>query len=76
MALDPEEGQAYFLLGNIAESRYDINGAIENYERTFEYSSTPTRSWPSSRVRPGTLPQRRHFLPTDTVEATPSPGCA
>ncbi|MEZ4831270.1 MAG: tetratricopeptide repeat protein [Caldilineaceae bacterium] len=58
LALDPEEGQAYFLLGNIAESRGDINGAIENYERTFEYSSDANPQLAViARVRLGTLLQ-------------------
>lgn len=75
LSLDPEEGQAYFLLGNVAESRGDILGAVENYERTFEYSSESNPQLAViARVRLGTLLQSgAGFLPTDTPPQTPSP---
>lgn len=75
LALDPLEGQAYFLLGNIAESRGDVLGAVENYERTFEYASESNPQLAViARVRLGTLLQSgAGFLPTDTPQQTPMP---
>lgn len=69
LALDPQEGQAYFLLGNIAESRGDVLGAVENYERTFEYAAESNPQLAViARVRLGTLLQSgAGFLPTDTL---------
>lgn len=75
LALDPQEAQAYFLLGNIAESRGDVLGAVENYERTFEYSSESNPQLAViARVRMGTLLQSgAGFFPTDTAPQTPPP---
>ncbi|MBI1294966.1 hypothetical protein GC175_08410 [bacterium] len=75
LALDPLEGQAYFLLGNIAESRGDLLGAVENYERTFEYASESNPQLAViARVRLGTLLQSgAGFFPTDTAPETPMP---
>ena len=73
LALDETEGQAYFLLGNIAESRGDLMGAIDNYERTFDYSSEDNPQLAViARVRLGTLLQSgAGFMPQETPTVTP-----
>lgn len=71
--LDPNEPQALFLLGNIAESRGEFLQAVDYYERTFQYAADSNPQLAViSRVRLGTLLQTGGgFTPDVVPTATP-----
>lgn len=76
VALDPEEPQAYLLLGGLAETRGDMSRAIEMFDMTYNLAeeSNPELAV-IAKVRLGQALQRP-MLPTppdETTAATPTP---
>ncbi|MEZ4656660.1 MAG: tetratricopeptide repeat protein [Caldilineaceae bacterium] len=73
MALSPEEPQAYFLLGGIAETRGDYPKAIELFDKTFQLAEADNPQLAViAKVRMGNLLQRVDPFATPAVEGTPT----
>lgn len=74
LALDPDDAQANFLLGSVAEAKGDIVTAIEQFNLVFELAETDNPQLAViARVRMGNLLQRADpFGPTETVTVTGS----
>lgn len=76
VALDPNEAQAYLLLGGVAETRGDMGRAIEMFNTTYDLAAdTNPELAVIARVRMGQALQRP-MLPTspdETPAATPTP---
>jgi tetratricopeptide (TPR) repeat protein len=72
LALDPNDAQAHFLLGSVAEAKGDIPTAIEQFNLVFELAETDNPQLAViARVRMGNLLQRADpFGPTGTVTET------
>jgi tetratricopeptide (TPR) repeat protein len=74
--LDPQEAQAYFLLGGIAETRGDVPTALEMFDKTFDLAEADNPQLAViAKVRFGQLLQRPAPLPTsaETPAATTTP---
>ncbi len=64
LVIDESEAQAYFLLGGVAESRGDVRGAIDNYERTFELAADSNPQLAGDQpCAPGHAAAKRRWLP-------------
>jgi len=75
LALAPENPQATFLLGNIAEATNDIPTAIEMFNRTFDLAEQDNPQLAVvARVRMGNLLQRAPAMQnTTTITSTDAP---
>ena len=73
VALDPEEPQAYLLLGGLAEMRGDMQTAIEMFDKTFTLAEPNNPQLAViAKVRLSQVLQRPMLPPTPTSE-TPAP---
>ena len=83
-ALQPENPQIYFLYGNIAEARGDIDAALDAFDRAATLAETADPQLTViSKMRYGMLLQQLQTMPvpggeqtpsaTDAVPATPAP---
>lgn len=74
MALAPEEPQAYFLLGGVAETRGDYPKAIELFDKTFALAEADNPQLAViAKVRMGNLLQRVDPFATAPAEEEPTP---
>ncbi len=72
LAIDPEEPQVYFLFGNIAEERGDINAALDAFDRAAALAEADNPQLAVvSRMRYGFLLQQLQALPNLMAPATP-----
>lgn len=72
-ALQPEAPQVYFLYGNIAEGRGDINAALDAFDRAATLAETDDPQLTViSKMRYGMLLQQLQALPMPDAEQTPS----
>ena len=78
VTLNPQEAQAYFLLGGIAEARNDVSTAIDMFDKTFQLAEQDNPQLAViAKVRMGQLMQRAPVLgspdATPAAQATPTP---
>ncbi|MCB0088048.1 MAG: tetratricopeptide repeat protein, partial [Caldilineaceae bacterium] len=73
IALSPNEPQAYFLLGGIAEARGDYAKAIELFDKTYQLAEADNPQLAViAKVRMGNLLQRADPFATAPIAETPA----
>lgn len=73
--LAPEEPQVYFLLGNIAEARGDIRGAIDAFAKAGDLADTDNPQLAVvSKMRYGMLLQQLQVMPDSALPAPENAG--
>ena len=75
LALDDQDGQAYFLLATVAEARGDVPRALDLFEQAFQLTqdSNPQLAV-IARMRMGMLLQRGPSMPAESpLSVTPTP---
>lgn len=77
LRLAPAEPQVYFLLGNVAEARGDIRGAIEAFARAGELADPDNPQLAVvSKMRYGMLLQQLQVMPDPALPTLPEDGSA
>lgn len=74
LAIDPNEGQAYFVLASVAEVQGDVPGAIAYFEKAFELAAESNPQLAViARVRMGMLMQSAPTIGPVTTTVPPGP---